>query len=75
MARNLTACRKAAGLTQMQLAEKLNYSDKAVSKWERGESLPDVAVLCELAKLYGVTLDYLVVQHADKKDVYKRQEE
>lgn len=67
VARNLTACRKAAGLTQMQLAEKLNYSDKAVSKWERGESLPDVAVLCELAKLYGVTLDYLVVEHADKK--------
>ena len=67
VARNLTACRKAAGLTQLQLAEKLNYSDKAVSKWERGESLPDVYVLCELAKLYGVTLDYLVTEHADKK--------
>ncbi len=67
VARNLTACRKAAGLTQLQLAEKLNYSDKAVSKWERGESLPDVAVLYALGKLYGVTLDYLVSEHADKK--------
>ena len=46
VARDLADCRRAAGLTQLQLAEKLNYSDKAVSKWERGESLPDVAVLC-----------------------------
>ena len=67
VARNLTACRKAAGLTQLQLAEKLNYSDKAVSKWERGESLPDLSVLYELARLYGVTLDYFTVDHADKK--------
>lgn len=67
IAQNLAACRRAAGLTQLQLAEKLNYSDKAVSKWERGESLPDVAVLYELAQLYGVTLDYLVTEHADKK--------
>ncbi len=67
VARNLAECRRAAGLTQLQLAEKLNYSDKAVSKWERGESLPDVAVLCELAKMYGVTLDYLVSEHTGKK--------
>lgn len=60
VAKNLVECRKAAGFTQLQLAEKLNYSDKAVSKWERGESLPDIAVLCALAELYGVTLDYLV---------------
>lgn len=68
VARNLAACRRAAGLTQLQLAEKLNYSDKAVSKWERGESLPDVAVLCDLARLYGVTLDYLVSDHTGEKD-------
>ena len=67
VARNLADCRRAAGLTQLQLAEKLNYSDKAVSKWERGESLPDVAVLCELAKMYGVTLDYLVSGHGEKR--------
>ena len=47
-------------MTQAELAEKLNYSDKAVSKWERAESLPDVLVLIEMAKLFGVSLDYLV---------------
>ena len=51
VARNLVQCRRACGYTQLQVAEKLNYSDKAVSKWERGESLPDVAVLTELARL------------------------
>ena len=74
MAKNLADCRKAAGFTQLQLAEKLNYSDKAVSKWERGESLPDIAVLCELAELYGVALDYLVREHTRKPSVgrYKK---
>lgn len=47
-------------MTQLELAEKLNYSDKAVSKWERAESLPDVLVLIEMAKLFGVSLDDLV---------------
>lgn len=47
-------------MTQMELAEKINYSDKTVSKWERGESSPDIAVLVEIADLFGVTLDYLV---------------
>ena len=73
LARNLTDCRKAANLTQLQLAEKLNYSDKAVSKWERGESIPDVIVLSELAKLYGVTLDYLVTDHGGKPIKTKKQ--
>lgn len=60
IAKNITELRKEAQLTQFELAEKLNYSDKAVSKWERGESIPDVKVLCEIANLFGVTLDYLV---------------
>ena len=72
IARNLVECRKAAGLTQLQLAEKLNYSDKAVSKWERGESLPDVAVLYELANLYDVTLDYFVCEHTEKMILTRR---
>lgn len=67
VARNLAQCRRACGYTQLQVAEKLNYSDKAVSKWERGESLPDVAVLAELARLYGVTLDYLIQDANDRK--------
>lgn len=67
VARNLARCRRACGYTQLQVAEKLNYSDKAVSKWERGESLPDVAVLVELARLYGVSLDYLVREESPRK--------
>ena len=61
-AKNITDLRRAAGMTQLELAERLNYSDKAVSKWERGESLPDVAVLKQIADLFGVTMDYLVTE-------------
>lgn len=57
---NIAAFRKAAGLTQAGLAEKLNYSDKAVSKWERGESIPDVLTLSQLAELFGVTVNDLL---------------
>ena len=71
VAKNLVECRKAAQLTQLQLAEKLNYSDKAVSKWERGESLPDIAVLYELSLLYVVSLDYFVHEHSRKPAVRK----
>ena len=59
-AKNITDLRRAANMTQLELAERLNYSDKAVSKWERGESLPDVAVLKQIADLFQVTMDYLV---------------
>lgn len=57
---NISELRKAHGYTQFELAEKLNYSDKSVSKWERGDSVPDVAVLKEIADLFGVSLDYMV---------------
>jgi len=60
IANNITELRKAVPLTQAELAQKLNYSDKAVSKWERGESIPDVAVLKQIADLFGVTVDYLL---------------
>ncbi len=60
IAKNITALRQTHKMTQIELAEKLNYSDKAVSKWERGESLPDVTVLKSIADLFGVSLDYLV---------------
>lgn len=62
VADNIAFYRKQMGLTQLQLAEKLNYSDKAISKWERGESLPEVYVLHSLASFFGVTLnDFLTV--------------
>lgn len=60
LAENLISYRKAANLTQAELAEKLNYSDKAVSKWERGESFPDLYVLKQIADFYGVTIDTLI---------------
>ena len=58
---NIAAYRKQAGLTQAGLAEKLNYSDKAVSKWERGESVPDVLTLMQLANQFDITVNDLLV--------------
>lgn len=56
---NIAACRKRSGMTQAELALKLNYTDKAVSKWERGESVPDLPTLIQLAELFGISLDAL----------------
>ncbi len=70
---NIAAYRKRDGLTQANLAEKLNYSDKAVSKWERGESVPDVLTLMQLAEQFGITVNDLVCdpnalpEHSDSK--------
>lgn len=67
LAKNITALRQASSMTQLELAEILNYSDKAISKWERGESIPDVTVLKAIADLFGVTLDYLLeADHTEK---------
>jgi len=60
LAENLTRYRKDAGMTQLELSEKINYSDKSVSKWERGEGLPDVTVLVQLAELFGITVNDLL---------------
>ena len=57
---NIASQRKQAGLTQAGLAEKLNYSDKAISKWERGESIPDVLTMMQLAELFGTTVNDLL---------------
>ena len=57
---NIVAYRKRSGLTQAKLAEQLNYSDKAVSKWERGESMPDVLTLVQLAEVFETTVDELL---------------
>ena len=58
---NIASYRKRLQLTQAGLAEKLNYSDKAVSKWERGESAPDVQTLVQLADLFEITVNDLLV--------------
>ncbi len=60
LSKNLVRYRKSLGLTQADIAEKLNYSDKAVSKWERGESVPDLFVLKQLADFYHVKIDTLI---------------
>ena len=57
---NIALQRKQSGLTQAGLAEKLNYSDKAVSKWERGESMPDVLTLMQLAEQFDITVNELL---------------
>ena len=57
---NIALQRKNAGLTQVGLAEKLNYSDKAVSKWERGDSMPDILTLVQLSELFEVSVDDLL---------------
>ena len=81
VAKNITELRILNNMTQMELAEKLNYSDKTISKWERAESSPDISVLVEMADLFGVTLDYLVrtenikeaaVEHKNKGAKYNR---
>lgn len=69
LAKNITTLRQNHKMTQIELAEKLNYSDKAVSKWERGESMPDVLVLKSIADLFGVTLDYLLEEDHEKPPV------
>ena len=60
ISKNLVQLRTQAKLTQLQLAEMLNYSDKAVSKWERGEAIPDIRVLMRLAEIYNITVDDIV---------------
>ena len=66
-AKNIAAYRKAHKDTQLDLARKLNYSDKSVSKWERGEGLPDVYILAQIAQLYGVTVSNLIGEEEPPK--------
>ena len=66
-AKNIAAYRKAHKDTQLDLARKLNYSDKSVSKWERGEGLPDVYILAQIAQLYGITVSNLIGEEEPPK--------
>lgn len=72
IATNLISLRKLNKLTQLELAEKLNYSDKAVSKWERGESIPDIFILKQLADMYGVNVDYILNEHTVTEKIKSR---
>lgn len=64
VAKQLVKYRKQNNLTQAELANKINYSDKAVSKWERGEALPDLYILNEIAKLYNISLQDIVSEES-----------
>lgn len=64
--KNIMRLRKLANMTQLDLAEKLNYSDKSISKWEQGNGIPDVRILVQLADLFNVSVDDLVREHAEK---------
>lgn len=75
VASNLIALRKSKGLTQADVANALNYSDKSVSKWEHADSLPDISILSALADMYGVTLDYLTHEDAEERLSYMNEKE
>ena len=68
--------RKTLGMTQKQLAEKLNMSDKSVSKWERGICLPDVSVYMELCEILGISInEFLAGEDIDAENVEKKSED
>ena len=62
-ASNIIKLRTEKELTQAELGAKLNYSDKTISKWERGEAIPDAYVLLQMAEIFGVSVDYLLSNH------------
>lgn len=59
VAENIAKYRKQMGMTQIDLSEKINYSDKSISKWERGDGIPDVPTLVQLAEIFGISVDSL----------------
>ena len=66
---NIARLRTDRKMTQLELGQELSYSDKAVSKWERGEAIPDAYVLLQMSKLFGVTVDYILTYHGDDEPI------
>lgn len=62
---NLAKYRTSLGLTQVELAKKINYSDKSVSKWERGEGLPDLKATVKLCEIFGISVDDMIKETDD----------
>lgn len=71
----IAACRKEKGLTQMQLAEKLNLTNRAVSKWETGKSCPDVSIMLELCDILGITVNELLSGERIQMENYQKKAE
>ena len=70
--RNLCELRRRSGMTQLELAEKLCYSDKSISKWERGEGLPDLPVAVKIAEVFGVSVNDLIGEKMPRKFLISR---
>ena len=66
---NLIKLRKKSGLTQIELSQKINYSDKAISRWEKGEVIPSIEVLEKLAEIYQVNIVYFFEEHLDSEEL------
>lgn len=72
IAQNLSMFRKLNGLTQSELAEAIGYSNKSISKWERGDGLPDILVLILLSDIYSVTVSELIGQTSKSKETNEK---
>lgn len=72
ISKNIITLRKQKGMTQLDLAKKINYSDKAVSRWEKGEVLPDIETLQSLSKIFGVPLSYMIESHQETELVKRK---
>ena len=72
----IAKCRKKKKLTQAQLAEKLNITDRAVSKWETGKSMPDSSIMLELCEILGITVNELLSgEEVDVENYEKKADE
>lgn len=71
----ISACRKDKGLTQLQLAEKLNITNRAVSKWETGKSMPDPSIMLDLCALLGITVNELLSGERITMENYQKKAE
>ncbi|MDY4849144.1 MAG: helix-turn-helix transcriptional regulator [Bacilli bacterium] len=73
-ANNLIKLRRSKNLTQLELANELNYSDRNISKWETAQALPTTEVMVVLAKFFDVTIDFLLQEHTDAEFTLKKKE-
>ncbi|MEA4891753.1 MAG: helix-turn-helix transcriptional regulator [Peptococcaceae bacterium] len=67
VSKNMINLRTLNRMTQFELGEKLNYSDKAISKWERAEAVPDAYILKQMSELFHVSVDYLLSDHSEEE--------
>ena len=73
--RFISECRKKEGLTQMQLAEMLNITDRAVSKWERGKAMPDSSIMLSLCEILKISVNDLLCGEVVTMDNYNKEAE